>query len=207
MPNHVENRLIFTAPGHVLEAIRVFFRKGFDFNRLIPMPPELDVPDDSQGQLGYKILYGDWESVARYDWTPDARSRQELVDWLAQRNPEALELGRRYRENERRHGAKTWYQWALDHWGTKWNAYQFRIVNDDEPFEVAFLTAWAPPHPVIEALARWFIQATIHHACVGEFGRPSEVRTYRHGRMRFLVATGDVFNLARGFARLDREPA
>lgn len=43
-----------------------------------------------------------------------------------------------------------WYEWANEHWGTKWNANDTYIVSDTE---VGFETAWAMPRPVYKAIS------------------------------------------------------
>lgn len=47
--------------------------------------------------------------------------------------------------------------WAVDHWGTKWDAQQL-VINTDEPgdFGFQFDTAWDFPLPVFQALADEF---------------------------------------------------
>ena len=205
MPNHVENHLIITAPPAVLDDVRDFFKDGFDFNKLIPMPTDLEIADGSEGRIGYRVLYGDWETVAAYDWTPEAAYREQLVAWFEEERPGALELGRRYRENELKYGARTWYDWSLRNWGTKWNAYEVQLVSEDKPFEIAFLTAWDPPHPVIEKLAERFPRATIRHVYV-DGDLLSEVRVYEGGTFLSLTGTGGVLEFARAVARTMPQP-
>lgn len=53
-----------------------------------------------------------------------------------------------------------WYDWNVEHWGTKWNAYSQSLESqwdggDCCEVEIRFDTAWAPPLPVIEALREW----------------------------------------------------
>ena len=50
------------------------------------------------------------------------------------------------------------YTWCCDNWGTKWNAYE--VVRRD--YSLFFQTAWAPPKPVIVALAKLFPDVTFH---------------------------------------------
>ena len=45
-----------------------------------------------------------------------------------------------------------WYNWRVSNWGTKWNGYDGRISEDGSTF--TFDTAWAPPLPIIEKLAK-----------------------------------------------------
>ncbi len=43
-----------------------------------------------------------------------------------------------------------WYDWAVEHWGTKWGTYSHEVTQlggDCCPFVISFITAWGPPHP------------------------------------------------------------
>ena len=46
-----------------------------------------------------------------------------------------------------------WYDWRVNNWDTKWDAYDV-VVTDDDPdqFEVTFNTAWSPPEAVCSAI-------------------------------------------------------
>ena len=46
-----------------------------------------------------------------------------------------------------------WYDWRIQNWDTKWDAYDV-VVTDDDPdqLEVEFNTAWSPPEAVCSAL-------------------------------------------------------
>ena len=56
------------------------------------------------------------------------------------------ELERLQEENFQKYGAKDWYDWNCNNWGTKWD---FNLENIDRPdpntVTAAFDTAWAPP--------------------------------------------------------------
>ena len=42
-----------------------------------------------------------------------------------------------------------WYDWRLQNWDTKWDAYDVEVTDDDpECLEVQFNTAWGPPDPI-----------------------------------------------------------
>jgi len=50
-----------------------------------------------------------------------------------------------------------WYNWNIEHWGTKWNAYDSSVTGGPgDQAIVQFDTAWSHPAPVIEALSRRF---------------------------------------------------
>ena len=58
-------------------------------------------------------------------------------------------------EERAKYGKDNWYDWSLDHWGTKWNSYGY---SDDTPKEfdgstITFDTAWSCATPIIAALA------------------------------------------------------
>lgn len=39
-----------------------------------------------------------------------------------------------------------WYGWCIDHWGSKWGAYEIFTENDEDELEIMFQTAWNPPN-------------------------------------------------------------
>jgi hypothetical protein len=49
-----------------------------------------------------------------------------------------------------------WYAWSIDNWGTKWNASEAGYSTRDPERAIWFDTAWDPPVPVFEALAKRF---------------------------------------------------
>lgn len=65
-------------------------------------------------------------------------------------------------EERQQYGRNNWYDWSVDHWGTKWNAYDIYWVNDDEyrpgdtTYAISFDTAWAAPDPIYKAIAKQF---------------------------------------------------
>ena len=57
-----------------------------------------------------------------------------------------------------------WYNWRIEHWGTKWNAYETDIVGYDNYLKVSFNTAWSCPFPVFEKLAKLGVKFTLAFA-------------------------------------------
>lgn len=51
-------------------------------------------------------------------------------------------------------GAFTWYDWSIQNWGTKWNAYD--AVFGDSGESVTFNTAWSAPMPVLQKLSEMY---------------------------------------------------
>lgn len=55
-------------------------------------------------------------------------------------------------------GMPGWYNWRVENWGTKWNAYEIEVEGDNGWGEAVyhFDTAWAPPLPVVLAMSEKF---------------------------------------------------
>ena len=46
-----------------------------------------------------------------------------------------------------------WYTWNVQHWGTKWEAWDYQMnFQEENLLDVEFVTAWAPPVAFFEAL-------------------------------------------------------
>ena len=188
MPNHVLNVLVLSGAGASDTLTRLLNDEGeFDFDRILPMPAELDVEDESFAQTLHAALYGDWQTVASYPWVPDEvrASRWGLVRFLVGRfGLRCTALAGRYELNRRRHGAKTWYDWRLAHWGCKWNAYRTEVL-DIAPARarVVFETPWSPPLPVLEALAAQVPALELRLAYVDEFLNFAGYARFAGGRL------------------------
>lgn len=46
-----------------------------------------------------------------------------------------------------------WYNWHLNYWGTKWNAYNCYTLIGKSYITFVFNTAWSMPHPIISKLS------------------------------------------------------
>jgi Ferredoxin-like domain in Api92-like protein len=135
----------------------------FDFNRLIPMPPELghvvnDSGTASDRYHGDAEYYGDVEAMLQYPWVKnfEIQTVEQLQQYLDQYLKNRSEAGQ-YKANIDKYGAPTWYEWCIEHWGTKWNACSAEITdNGDGRLHVRFDTAWSFPLPIFEKLVAEF---------------------------------------------------
>lgn len=154
MPNHVTNILhIKGTPEQVTEvrdSIRGRFLKAdgsddgeqvFDFHKLLPMPEDLDCTSGSEA------------SIAKYEMGYHTRGRPPFKPAPHQYERADQALVDLCKENIRKHGHPTWYEWKIENWGTKWGAYQQEEV---EPNILKFETAWSCPVKILEALAAKF---------------------------------------------------
>lgn len=63
-----------------------------------------------------------------------------------------------------RYGYKSWYEWCVKNWGTKWNAYNINQYDNI----IEFQTAWSPPHPIVERLSILFPEVEFNHKWADE---------------------------------------
>lgn len=155
MPNYIYNTLIMKgSPADIAEvrdAIKSTNAAGksvpIDFNRIIPMPPELDIENISTAFIFHKLSY------QRVKLSP---SETDEISSLTQEEVYAVsELAQKYQNNIKNFGSPTWYEWSTKHWGTKWNA----VITDDcharntEDHIIYFTTAWDAPIPIMNTLA------------------------------------------------------
>ena len=176
MPNYVKNILSFD--GDPDQVSRLFSAiKGenglMDFNKLIPMPPELEIESGSRTDAGFKEYMG---------FVADTGFRTELEQPYLAAHPEIdreeWDLGKQAFHNIREFGCPTWYEWRVQNWGTKWNASSAEIAEG----RMSFLTAWNAPEPVIEKLSEMFPTVSIHYVWADEdIGYNCGKRTYQGG--------------------------
>ena len=145
MPNHTTNEvLIETNTNEEQEILALQILKNdlgigdgqFDFNGIVPMPKEIKKGAEISAE---DFLDGDepkdYENVNGKYVPKDPGIRNKLI---------------------RDYGSDNWYDWAKNHWGTKWNAYDVEICQDDESIlQVDFLTAWDSPRGVVEKLSKY----------------------------------------------------
>lgn len=186
MPNHVTSRIVATGPVADLRAFRELFDdETLDFNRIIPMPEILrDAEEGSLAELGAVLLvakgqnpFGPSVLAGLHQHEVDAvmaagsgHIPERVAAYLAQ-NPACEEKGLHRLRAIAETGYSSWYQWSIDHWGTKWDAYS-PMTTDAEPEDGAigfgFDTAWSFPTPIFEELARRFPTLTFDCVCFDE---------------------------------------
>lgn len=169
MPNHITNGVTIS---HEDKAKLAELRKNaikevdgtetFDFNALIPMPEELMITSGSNTDLGMACFDQEYfDRLAGYGWFKErynnAKTPAELKATLEKSEVEsdrkAIQEGEQAVKNLKKYGYKDWYDWSNANWGTKWNAYSFQLVKEDENgLHIQFDTAWATPYPIWDKL-------------------------------------------------------
>lgn len=153
MPNHVTTIIRIHCPEDRLEEIKaahwVDGENGprFCFKTLIPRPEALDITSDHQLTT---LAKGGRSILDEYANTPDSiieiRSRTEERSLTPERAKELEKM----RANIKVYGQPTWYEWSIENWGTKWNAYNCSLDGNRLQFD----TAWSHPVPIMRELFR-----------------------------------------------------
>jgi len=78
-------------------------------------------------------------------------------------------------EDERRMcvaaGRPNWYDWNTENWGTKWNAGDFKMVEEnDYSFCIDFHTAWNSPEPIINLIMEICHEQDFQYLAIDEGG-------------------------------------
>lgn len=181
MPNYVTNKLLFPkADDNKFKEI--LSRIGnedriIDFNRMIPMPEDLNLECSSLGMKGYeyivhkKALSGELQNPDKYlkgySFFPEDKKNQILLNFegMPQENKlESYYLGTRYFKNFTDYGYLTWYEWCVDNWGTKWNSCESYLEDDC----IVFTTAWSNVLPVIFEISKLFPDTMINYGYYDE---------------------------------------
>ena len=58
-----------------------------------------------------------------------------------------------------KYGTDNWYDWSVENWGTKWNAVDSKVFQDNHILRYSFDTAWDAPREIVETLRE--LQKTI----------------------------------------------
>lgn len=167
MPNWVRTRLTFNGEQNRVAEIKELvkttgkddegndYTNEFDFNKVIPMPEELNIPSSSYGDRGMKYLLLNAKHTIL--WSDDDRSFIESMKKQKEEDPdlfnESIELGKKYLNNISKYGHTTWYSWRIEHYGTKWGACEVEWISDNC---VEFETAWSFCYPIVQKLSEMF---------------------------------------------------
>jgi len=150
---------------------------SIDFNKLIPMPEELNIESGSRTDRGlelYKEFLKESAAVSEANLLAPEKERvaakQAFVSkWAAKKkqDPECWKLGEKAFQNIQKYGCPTWYEWCNQHWGTKWNAYGCRPL-DDKADTVEFLTAWDAVPELVKLLSKRYPQQEVAYCWADE---------------------------------------
>ncbi len=200
MANFVKNIVNFTGSKAELDRLVSFLKQGnrkeLDFNLVAPEPKELVnavAPYDSKGLIaGEYLVTGtlddslghnkEWLDIAMdsmrqilgKDFASDIELVKAYIASLVQGNENQkdkyLSMYKTWYNNWKQYGYPDWYDWRINHWGTKWNAcYSDSLdtlmpkkgYNGSYTMEYTFETAGTMPEPFFTALSKLFPDITI----------------------------------------------
>ncbi len=196
MPNHVKHIIeVKDDMGRFWDAIK----SGdclFDFNRLIPRPDPIKLPDGVDGIAsdvtdGAELLmmHNGWP-VYDYNGTLKRlngfrsfghRRKWEDKDFmLFKRCCHAIELC----------GYSNWWDWSAFHWDTKWNAYSVKRDGDT----LRLQTAWDTPMKIWEKIAKNMPKAWLIIKYASEdYGSHCGTITIKNGELAHAEINTDKF--------------
>ena len=127
MPNHCYNRVTIYGSGNDTDETRTqiaklkeIFEGESVFPQIIPEPDWANTPV----MLGHEMRYG-----------------------MTRANLGELPVDGRFQSTGQ--ADDRWYDWRIQHWDTKWDAYDVSVDDDDpDQLEVSFNTAWSPPEAI-----------------------------------------------------------
>lgn len=185
MPNWVRNHLKIHGEK-AAEVMRSYLIEdeyndcgyAFDFNKILPMPEELNIISGTTtadcAKLFINAMLQDTDAFAKYaglfakaferdfylSESEQAKLMERTLEHKDHTNNELLfgtkadvyAYGKRALDNYEKYGAKDWYDWCIENWGTKWNACETQI-DDLNTAEVYFDTAWSSISELVEKLA------------------------------------------------------
>ena len=80
-----------------------------------------------------------------HDLMPIPDDLQIESGFFGKDTPKQKEMEEKYKANIEKYGYKSWYEWCIANWGTKWDArVEDYIDHTDHEIEVLFDTAWSP---------------------------------------------------------------
>ena len=216
MPNHLMSKIHFSGDQSRIDELLKSIKGEetiFDFNKVIHMPESLNIEAGSHTDNGLKA-YKDFITTYTMDGTVEKdllnipKEKEEI--FLRMRPDIKLdewELGRTAFQNEQKYGVATWYQFCTERWGSKWNAYQTEITEDNT---IEFNTAWSNVKPVVLALSQKFPDIEMNYRWADEdIGRNMGNVTFRGGEcidsIEFEACSKEAYEFAAEMWGLDLE--
>jgi hypothetical protein len=102
---------------------------------------------------------------------------------VASQHPETPEM----KANQKKYGYASWYEWRIDNWGTKWNAYDCKVdlysglpalggegknlvLPLKHTLQINFDTAWSLPEHILNEVLDLYPELELYLECVEEGG-------------------------------------
>lgn len=139
MSNNIQNRLKIVGTEKEIEEVLNSIKgekEIIDFDKIIPMPKELDIKSGSDSDTGLSVI----KQRLGVNINPIEKYYVDQFDNLDEESKDRiLKVGFSCVHNIVKYGYPTWFEWRKANWGTKWNAYYTELKNGNE---IWFTTAW-----------------------------------------------------------------
>jgi hypothetical protein len=112
MPNDVAQQLIISGVDTPAIITRVAgTESAIDFNKIIPMPEELQIEESSNGHMGLAAITGKCDAYLTYQWVKEKgiATAEEFAAYVESERPQAIDLARKYISNQQKFGHTTWW--------------------------------------------------------------------------------------------------
>lgn len=160
MPNYCINKLVLKGKDDEIKKLQEYLmtqESDFDFNRVIEMPESIkSTSRGSAASLALAVcIYLKERKVTEHLKLLHVKygknlSVEDYVNNLVVAEEVDITLGEKLMYNKKKYGQTDWYDWSLANWQTKWNS--ISVVWKGNNCE--FLTAWNPPLPIIDNMAK-----------------------------------------------------
>lgn len=167
MSNFVKTILQINASKDKVEEILNFVKSEnseFDFNKIIPMPEELNIENGGRTEIGleYYELLRKREKCSCF-FAADCKNEIEAIE-SKEDFEQIKDFGKKALLNLINYGYTTWFTWCINYWGTKWNASEIEIKDN----MISFETAWVCPTNILIALSKKFSTTKFSFKCASE---------------------------------------
>lgn len=131
MPNHVTNQITFKNLS-IDEQIKILLENidsklNLDFNKTVFMPPELHIEESTYTYMGLALINKKY--IKGFSFKSYEEVKQDFDTLSIEIQEKILKLGKQASINLEKYGVISWYDFAKREWGTKWNAYNFYILD------------------------------------------------------------------------------
>lgn len=129
MPNHCYNRVQISNDAEdnskQFDELVAIFESKKPFSKIIPIPNFLEIPNED-GELPVKVEHKSPEGEVLFTIMEFPKSKK---------------------------GDDRWYQFCVQNWGTKWEAYDFATEDiEEDSAEFSFNTAWGPADGIFDKI-------------------------------------------------------
>lgn len=165
MPNYICNRLkVVGKDTNDIEDFLDFIcgedeENIIDFNKIVPMPQCLKNTEESTRVFWGIQYYLEQNNMVKLMELLKVylSPKKDFSIFTEEKLKEYYTIGEEYINKYIECGYFTWYRWCIDNWGTKWNAFESKIIDSkNNVVDIIFYTAWAGVPELISILADKF---------------------------------------------------